>query len=1042
MLEGGDEGDLIIPGKPDESLLIISIRHEDEDLEMPSKAPKLEGQVIKDFEEWVMMGAPDPRLKKPTAEELEKAIPWLVLLKKRSKWWSFQPLKERDAPDVSNPVWNKNPIDQYLFASLKEKGLKPVGEASPEVLVRRIYLILTGLPPKSEVVEAFVADPSQVAYEKLVDGLLTSKGYAERWARYWMDWYRYAESHGSEGDPSLPYISEYRSYLIRAFEQDVPYDQLIREHLAGDLLENPRINKKLGIVESAIGPAHVRMAPHGFGVADAYGEQVSFVDNQVDVISKAMLAMTVSCARCHNHKFDPISHKDFYSFYGIMVSNRLATINVDTPEKQAINKKAIAELKGEIKTAMGAYWKDRVGAAVSRLVNAKFQDNPQTMKILRAKAVAKANKRKRELEAQIPPPTTKEVQRAKKEIQKAKRRTITLPESYVEIVALSVEVKEYDAFQSHPFSWAKALRNLPKDEFAKKIKAMTASHKSWVNQLDEMKKSATFYLDLRDQDTLDKWYMQGNGLSPKVSPAGSFALAAQGGSAITGIYPAGVYSHLFSGKHSATMSSIYHIAEGKRAFVKAVGDQGRIRMSVRNYPLTHGGLHPEIVLGTQAMKWHEFKKYKFWNEEKVHFDFFNRRDVTRIFGSNKNSMRSHFGISEIIAGVEDDRIANSGAPLNAVSTETEEIEDRASLITVYENALMESIKAWEGNSMTDSQAEFLSAFVRHDFLPNRYGRFPDAINSLFEKYRKLEAGIPEPTRAPGIIEGDVVDHPLLGRGNYNDEKEPVDRKFLDVFSDKLYSKEDSGRLEFAEDMVSPMNTLKSRVLVNRLWNYVFGRGIVSSTDNFGRMGKKPTHPELLDYLALDFEKKGWSMRKAIRQMVLSRAFRASSNASDELMEADPENLCLSHYTPRRLDAEAIMDSINFVGGGGQQRAIYTKMKRNSLDPFLKTFNLPIGTTTRSNRDITNVPAQALTLLNGELAKKVAKEWSENVIKDKTLEKAEDRINSLFMDAYARKLRDSERKGILGFYNSFENSSDALNKVAFAILNSKEFIYVH
>ena len=141
---------------------------------------------------------------------------------------------------------------------------------------------------------------------------MASKAYGERWGRFWMDWFRYAESYGSEGDPNVPYATQYRDYVIRAINADVPYDQLIREHLAGDLLEKPRINEELGINESAIGPAHLRMVPHGFGVTNAYDEQITFTDNQIDVVSKAVLGITVSCARCHNHKFDPISQADFY----------------------------------------------------------------------------------------------------------------------------------------------------------------------------------------------------------------------------------------------------------------------------------------------------------------------------------------------------------------------------------------------------------------------------------------------------------------------------------------------------------------------------------------------------------------------------------------------------------------------------------------------------------------------------------------------------------------------------------------------------------
>ena len=202
------------------------------------------------------------------------------------------------------------------------------------------------------------------------------------------------------------------------------------------------------------------------------------------------------------------------------------------------------------------------------------------------------------------------------------------------------------------------------------------------------------------------------------------------------------------------------------------------------------------------------------------------------------------------------------------------------------------------------------------------------------------------------------------------------------------------------------------------------------------------HPELLDYLAINFEINGWSIKKAIKQMVLSRAFRGSSDAPLTLTENDPENKYLSYYMPRRLDAEAIKDSINSVTGEHYERAIYTTMRRNSLDPFLTTFNLPLPTSTRSKRDITNVPAQALTLLNGKLVKAAAEKWAVRIRNDKSLPDAASKIDALFIDAYARKATQSERQQMIVFYHSIEESQNALTQVAFTILNSKEFIYVY
>ncbi len=373
LFAGGDSGEAVVPGKPVKSLLILAMQHEG-DYEMPANAPKLDDTVIQDFVKWVKLGAPDPRLTKPSQINTATALDWQLVRDQRLKWWSFQPLQFHVAPPAKDPEWNTNAIDRFIYKRMLSEGLEPQELAVPEVLVRRLHHILIGLPPSPETVQEFVANPTPHAYEQLVERLLASKEFGERWARHWMDWYRYAESHGSEGDPRIPNIQHYRDYLIRALNSDVPYNQLLLEHVAGDLLENPRINEELGINESAIGPAHFRMVPHGFGVTDAYDEQITFTDNQIDVLTKAMLGLTVSCARCHDHKFDPISQKDFYRLYGVMVSNRASSVLIDSQEKLVKNKAAIRALKRDIRQSFADYWLGQIGELPERLLASSLFD--------------------------------------------------------------------------------------------------------------------------------------------------------------------------------------------------------------------------------------------------------------------------------------------------------------------------------------------------------------------------------------------------------------------------------------------------------------------------------------------------------------------------------------------------------------------------------------------------------------------------------------------------------------------------------------------
>ncbi len=356
LLKGGDNGPLLIPGKPEMSLLLRVLRHDIEDLEMPEGGAKLSATVIADFEKWIAMGAPDPREHPPSPEELAHSTSWDAVLDKRKQWWSFQPLDKLAKPQSRETVSSQSVVDQFISEKLDVAGLSRSQQADKRTLIRRLSFTLIGLPPTSEEIENWLKDDSTNAFEKLVEHYLASPRYGEHWARHWMDWVRYAETHGSEGDPAIPYAWQYRDYLIRALNDDVAYDQLVKEHISGDLFEQPRINEKLGINESAIGPAHWRMCFHGFAPTDALDENVRFTDDSINVFSKAFLGLTVSCARCHNHKFDPISQADYYALFGILGSTHPSILDVNTPTRQVLHIEELTQLKAQIRDSLPADW--------------------------------------------------------------------------------------------------------------------------------------------------------------------------------------------------------------------------------------------------------------------------------------------------------------------------------------------------------------------------------------------------------------------------------------------------------------------------------------------------------------------------------------------------------------------------------------------------------------------------------------------------------------------------------------------------------------
>src|ERR1051325_9827437 len=306
LLKGGDSGAAIVPGNPDQSLLIKAIRYTDPDLQMPPKGDKLSDQQVNDLVAWVRMGAPDPRT--ATAAQKDWKDP-------NAKHWAWQPVKKSPVPAVTDSTWCKTPVDNFIVAKLEEKGMKPGALTDRRALIRRAYFDLIGLPPTPDEVEAFVNDTADNAFEKVIDRLLASPQYGERWGRHWLDTARYADTKGEirqqREDRNYPFAWTYRDYVIRAFNEDKPYNVFIAEQLAADKLSSSSINRS-------------NLAALGFlTIGERFqGMQNDIINDRIDVVTKGFLGMTVTCARCHDHKFDPIPQKDYYSLHGIFASCR------------------------------------------------------------------------------------------------------------------------------------------------------------------------------------------------------------------------------------------------------------------------------------------------------------------------------------------------------------------------------------------------------------------------------------------------------------------------------------------------------------------------------------------------------------------------------------------------------------------------------------------------------------------------------------------------------------------------------------------------
>jgi len=315
---GGERGPGIVPFKPDESFVIRAIRQEGR-LAMPpdSKGGILPDEVIADFEKWVSMGAPDPRDASKVAStepsKPEKLVDWA----KEREFWAFQKPQQSPPPKVRNAKWPKSDIDRFLLAKLEEKGLKPVADADRRTLARRAYYDLTGLPPTPEQVEAFVKDRSDNAFEKLVDQLLASRHFGEQWGRGWLDVARYGESTGLDRNLNFPYAWKYRDYVIDSFNSDKPYDRFIHEQIAGDLLSYKDQAERDQLL---IATGFLAVGPKGLNETRPKYSKFQVVDDQIDTTTRGFLGLTVSCARCHDHKFDPIPTRDYHALAGIFSS--------------------------------------------------------------------------------------------------------------------------------------------------------------------------------------------------------------------------------------------------------------------------------------------------------------------------------------------------------------------------------------------------------------------------------------------------------------------------------------------------------------------------------------------------------------------------------------------------------------------------------------------------------------------------------------------------------------------------------------------------
>ena len=804
---GGDGGPALVPGDPNGSLLIRSIRYSDEDLQMPPKT-RLAPEQIATLEKWVAMGAPDPRNDEMAGAVRKAEIDY----ENERKGWAYRPLVRPEVPKPKAVAWARNEVDAFVYRELEANQLSPAPEAAPDRLIRRLFFDLTGLPPTREEVAAFVADPSDAAYQKLVDDLLSRPGYGEKWGRHWLDVARYADSNGGDRNFTFYQAWRYRNWVIDAFYRDLSYYDFVRAQIAGDLLPWETDQQR---ADQLVAATFLALGPKMLTERDKEKLWLDTADEQVDTMGRAFLGLTLGCARCHDHKFDPVSQEDYYAVAGIFRSTEVVT----------------GTRNGCVNVAS---WIER------------------------------------------PLPVAGEAG---------------------EILRKKVERLEL------------AMRLTVEKSFMKKAGGKMA--------LGNIPLAGVIY-DNDDAELIGDW-------TESTYSANRF------GSNYVHDDQKGKGENKVVFRGSLPESGTYEIRFGYNASGNRAG----------NLPLTveaRDGKHRVILDQTKSPS------------------------IGGLFEPIGQFTFEKGGKCEVIV-------------------ETQGTEGRYVIVDAVQFIALKDIPR---------EAEAIAAVKESDvdsLLRMSEGDLKKELNKLIADLKDEEVAMaPRDAANPEDIH-------LRVRGEVGQLGPRVDRGFLKVLQMKesvAIKEKESGRRELAEWLVSEENALLDRVIVNRVWQHLFGRGIVASVDNFGKLGTPPTHPELLEYLASEFREKGGSIKSLIRELVLSRTYRLSSDPGEALAKADVENQWFGRQNRRRLTAEEIRDSVLFYSGQldrepgtatatphgvdldkpfsfakEKKRTVYLPVARNNPATELAIFDAANPDLVSGKRSQTTVPTQALYLLNSD-----------------------------------------------------------------------------
>lgn len=1017
---GGESGPAVVPFKPEQSLIISALRHES--FEMPP-GKRLDDGVVADVVKWITDGAADPRDLPPDFQTAADDA-WKETLAERLEWWSLKPIAKHQPSLANNGSWANSTVDHFILAGLEAAGLKPSAQAERRTLIRRLYFVLLGLPPDPMRVETFVNDTGPDAYAKLVEQLLASPHFGEHWARHWMDVVRYADTYGYEWDVPAKGAWRYRDYLVRAFNNDVPFDQLVREQIAGDLLPEPRLDHVEGINESRIGPMFFQLGEKRHGDSSEFnGIHQEMLDNKIDALTKAFQATTVACARCHNHKIDAVAQSEYYALGGALMSSRWVSNTVDLPERNAVTLARLQQLKDDLRPYLAAKWLEE-----SRQITSS-----------QLAALSEAN--------------------------------IPLEHPFHVWGQLQTVVESNGNLESR---WQEL-----KSQYANERTRRVAENLGLFQVVADFRNGIP-----------EGWSVDGTGLQ-SVTPCGDFTVALTGDAIIGQVLPGGLFTYALSPKLNGALRTpwLQSFSHGLMSFEGTGGDFAAQRTVIDNAFLCE----KQTYVSRNEYGWWSAPTYLPMKDRHSYMELATKTSNPNfpprvglgaaLTEEQISDPGSWFGVTRIVLHDINhppvDELERFTALFEGVSPTTLD-----AVAEKYRRWFLSAVESWSQSRSTADDVKLINWMLSKGLLTNTIDACRDPrIDEIVASYREVEAQIRIPWTVNGMADVDSgYNYHLNIRGDYDQLGGEIPRGYVRALTprDSQFRSANSGRLELSSLIASDDNPLTARVFVNRNWSWLFGTGLVDTPNDFGRLGDTPSHPELLDDLAAQFMAEGWSTKALIRTIVLSRTFQQSGEISEAARSIDPRNRLLHHYPLRRLDAEMIRDSMLQVSGrldpalfgppvdpyraaedgqkrlfsgpidGNGRRAIYTKVTIMEPAQLLATFNAPDPKIPTGKRDVTNTPAQSLTLLNDPFVNEQAGHWAAQIIQQAHGE-LESRIANMFETALGRQptIHELDRwnSAVIEFakLRGVENSeimTDVLvwQDVAHAFFNLKEFLY--